>query len=168
MQFADSAGPDQLSAYRINGYFSICRQTDQTVWMRMLIWTYVVRKLYKGPFPALRVICIYMIQTEKTYLLTYAPNEDSNQSVRIREFIVCTKKLCILNHPKYACEDSACLFVLRFYGLVNPMESCRERSIYLTTRLLGRLSPLSGQPVLCTFFRQKLTTAHLESAEGRE
>ena len=61
-----------------------------------------------------------------------------------------------------------CLFVLRFYGPVNPMGSCRARSVYLTTHLLGRLSPLSGLPVLCTFFRQKLTTALLESAEGRE
>ena len=38
----------------------------------------------------------------------------------------------------------ACLFVLRFYGPVNPMGSCRARSVYLATRLLGRLSPLSG------------------------
>ena len=37
-----------------------------------------------------------------------------------------------------------CLFVLRFYGPVNPMGTCRARSVYLTTRLLGRLSPLSG------------------------
>ena len=36
------------------------------------------------------------------------------------------------------------LFVLRFYGPVNPMGSCRARSVYLTTRLLDRLSPLSG------------------------
>ena len=36
------------------------------------------------------------------------------------------------------------LFVLRFYGPVNPMWSCRARSVYLTTRLLGRLSPQSG------------------------
>ena len=28
-------------------------------------------------------------------------------------------------------------------------------------------SPLSGEPVLCKFFRQKLTTACLESAEGK-
>ena len=63
---------------------------------------------------------------------------------------------------------SLLLFVLRFYGPVNPMGLCRARSVYLTTRLLGRLSPLSGSPVLCTFFRQKLTTALLESAEGRE
>ena len=63
---------------------------------------------------------------------------------------------------------NVCLFLLRFYGPVNPMWSCRARSVYLTTHLLGRLSPLSGSPVLCTFFRQKLTTALLESAEGRE
>ena len=37
-----------------------------------------------------------------------------------------------------------CLFVLQFYGPVNPMESCRAWSVYLTTHLLGRLSPLSG------------------------
>ena len=37
-----------------------------------------------------------------------------------------------------------CLFVLRFYGPVNPVGSCRARSICLTTRLLGRLNPLSG------------------------
>ena len=36
------------------------------------------------------------------------------------------------------------LFVLRFYGPVNPLGSCRARSVYLTTHLLGRLSPLSG------------------------
>ena len=35
------------------------------------------------------------------------------------------------------------LFVLRFYGPVNPMGSCRTWSVYLTTHLLGRLSPLS-------------------------
>ena len=34
--------------------------------------------------------------------------------------------------------------VLRFYGPVNPMGSCPARSVYLTTRLLGRLSPPSG------------------------
>ena len=41
-------------------------------------------------------------------------------------------------------EQDNCLFVLRFYGPVNPMGSCRARSVYLTTRLLDRLSPLSG------------------------
>ena len=37
-----------------------------------------------------------------------------------------------------------CLFVLRFYGPVNPMGSCQALSIYLTTRLPGRRSPQSG------------------------
>ena len=36
------------------------------------------------------------------------------------------------------------LFLFRFYGPANPMGSCRVRSVYLTTRLLDRLSPLSG------------------------
>ena len=35
---------------------------------------------------------------------------------------------------------TASLFVLRFYGPVDPMGSCRTRSVYLTTRLLGKLS----------------------------
>ena len=54
---------------------------------------------------------------------------------------------CFIEVKPYAiswiliCVD---LFVLRFYGPVNPMGSCRARSVYLTTRLLGRLSPLSG------------------------
>ena len=37
-----------------------------------------------------------------------------------------------------------CLFVLRFYDPVNPMGSCPAWSVYLTTRLLCRLSPLTG------------------------
>ena len=40
---------------------------------------------------------------------------------------------------KYICmENLKTLFVLRFYGPVNQMGSCRARSVYLTTRLLGR------------------------------
>ena len=45
---------------------------------------------------------------------------------------------------KRAGMQSVGLFVLRFYGPANPMGSCRARSVYLTTRLLDRLSPLSG------------------------
>ena len=40
-------------------------------------------------------------------------------------------------------KGSVCLFVLRFYGPVNPMGSCQARSVFLRTLLLGRLSPLS-------------------------
>ena len=32
------------------------------------------------------------------------------------------------------------MIVLRFYSPVNPLGSCREQSVYLTTLLLGRLS----------------------------
>ena len=42
-------------------------------------------------------------------------------------------------------DKNRSLFVcVEFYGPVNPIRSCRARSVYLTTRLLGRLSPLSG------------------------
>ena len=41
------------------------------------------------------------------------------------------------------CTKSRVLFVLTFYGPVNPMGSCRARSVYLTTRLLGRLNQSS-------------------------
>ena len=54
-----------------------------------------------------------------------------------------TEILCI-SVLRVASEPRVCLFVLRFYGPVNPMWSCRARSVYLTTRLLGNLSPLSG------------------------
>ena len=36
------------------------------------------------------------------------------------------------------------MLVLRFYGPVNPMGSCWAWSVYLTTRLLGRLSPVTS------------------------
>ena len=43
-----------------------------------------------------------------------------------------------------AYEKLVLVFVLRFHGPVKPMGTCRMRSVYLTTLLLGRLSPLSG------------------------
>ena len=46
--------------------------------------------------------------------------------------------------PLLEYSSIVCLFVLRFYGPVNPIGSCRARSVYLTTHLLGKLSPLSG------------------------
>ena len=49
----------------------------------------------------------------------------------------------VLNKFFFLFTLAVSLFVLRFYGPVNPMGSCRARSVYLTTRLLGRLSPLS-------------------------
>ena len=55
-----------------------------------------------------------------------------------------TKQNNAPNGPRQAklCLQAYFLFVSRFYGPVNPMGPCRARSIYLATRLLGRLSPL--------------------------
>ena len=47
------------------------------------------------------------------------------------------------------------LFVLRFYGPVNPVGSSRARSVYLATRLLGRNitseGNITGQYCKCFF-----------------
>ena len=56
-------------------------------------------------------------------------------------------RACLKAYKYHCCRANSyclCLFVLRFYGPVNPMGSCRARSVYLTTRLLGMLSSLSG------------------------
>ena len=58
-----------------------------------------------------------------------------------------TRNLILNSETNFFCSETTqlrILFVLRFYGPVNPMGSCRARTVYLTTRLLGRLSPLSG------------------------
>ena len=55
---------------------------------------------------------------------------------------------CSIDFFPQFCKNLICqglfVFVLRFYGLFNPMGSCWAQSVYLPTRLLGRLSPLSG------------------------
>ena len=67
--------------------------------------------------------------------------DDSHELLNLIFF----EKIYILKKKnKKEFKEFVCLFVLRFYGPVNPMGSCRARSVYLTTRLLGRLSPLSG------------------------
>ena len=63
-----------------------------------------------------------------------------------------------------------CVCVCVFNEVLRPSWSIRvmsSGSVSLTTLLLGRLSPLSNYLVLCTLFRQKLTTALFESGEGR-
>ena len=47
-------------------------------------------------------------------------------------------------HKNQTLELVVCLFVLRIYCPVNPMGSCRARSVYLTTPLLSRISPISS------------------------
>ena len=43
----------------------------------------------------------------------------------------------------YISTETGCLFELRFCSPVNP-KSCRVRSVYLSTLILSRLSPLGG------------------------
>ena len=59
-------------------------------------------------------------------------------------FLVVKFSVYLIRHVFIMSHFLVNLFVLRFYGPVNPVGSCRARSVYLTTRLLGRLSPLSG------------------------
>ena len=40
------------------------------------------------------------------------------------------------------------LIELRFYGSVNPLGLCQACQFYLTTLILGRLTPISDKPVL--------------------
>ena len=70
-------------------------------------------------------LCFFQHKLFKSY-------HDDRTRLLIRVFTVCKNSLAIF------------LFVLRVYGPVNPMGSCRVRSVYLTTHLLGRLSPLSS------------------------
>ena len=76
------------------------------------------------------------------------------------QFFEASRSLCfaILVLPTYIyLYFAVCLFVLRLYCPVNPTGSCRARSVYLTTLLLGRLTPLNSTPELCIFFHQKVT-----------
>ena len=81
------------------------------------------------------------------------PSKDSEQPVfaqsdLLGHIFVLAKDAKFLHADNEGSDQTAwmfvCLFVLRFYGPVNPMGSCRVQSVYLTTRLLGRLSPPSG------------------------
>ena len=60
------------------------------------------------PFDIMRQIFLYLFEPwrEKTYLLTCAPNKDSNQPAHPRSltrvFVIRIKKLCIIGYTKYA------------------------------------------------------------------
>ena len=62
-----------------------------------------------------------------------------------------------------------CLFVLRFYGPISLMGSFRAWLVYLTTLILGRLSPLTvNQYCAHSFDRFLLTNGLLESVDRKE
>ena len=60
------------------------------------------------------------------------------------------------------------LFVLKSYSPINRMGSCRVRSVYLTTLLLGRLSPLKRLTSIVQILLPETDSSLLESIERRE
>ena len=129
------------------------------IWMRFYNETDKIRCNLKNPklldFVPIRICSV--IRLNMVYVLCdlYGHNW---ASIRKRaQIILC---VCIINfgsllfakriiETEECCYDQItltwfCLFVLRFYGPVNRMGSCPARSVYITTRSLGRLSPLSG------------------------
>ena len=87
--------------------------------------------------PALGIFHRMAGQTAKIFLFSSEIGFDISCILSPLEKKKNISKFCLL-------KLNFCLFVLRFYGPVNPMGSFRAWSVYLTTRILGRLSPLSG------------------------
>ena len=58
--------------------------------------------------------------------------------------------------------------VLRFSGPVNLMGSCRAPSVYLTTRLLGRFSPLAVNPYCVRSFARSWQLPFLTQRKGED
>ena len=73
--------------------------------------------------------------------------------------------LAILSIENSWLSLSHSLFVLRFYNPVSPLGSCGALSVYLTTFSRAGSKWLTST---CAHSLTKLTTALLESAEGRE
>ena len=78
-------------------------------------------------------------------------------------------QVCQVFDPNLRLNEICSLVGLVFNGPVNTVKVMLSMSVYLTTLVLGRFSPLSSQPVLVHILcSQKLTTVLLESVEGRE
>ena len=88
---------------------------------------------------------LYVFHTKRT---SKASKSFNTKNIVIKMIYVIQQNIHVCTHSKLKqsqdLHDVKNLFVLRFYGPVNPRGSCRARSVYLTTRLLGRLGPLSG------------------------
>ena len=63
------------------------------------------------------------------------------QFLEVKFSIYLNRCVCVMLFPSLFFFFLFCVEVLR---PSQPIRSCRARSVYLTTRLLGRLSPLSG------------------------
>ena len=80
-----------------------------------------------------------LLVTIKDLLLQIISSEDYWQSEYKQNLMLGKKQKQTEIFFSFSPENRfVCLFVLRFYGPVNPMGSCRARSVYLTTHLLGR------------------------------
>ena len=78
------------------------------------------------------------------------------------------RHLPVLVHMLSSVTDN-CTFVCVEILLTSQPNGVMSSTVSLLNHtLLGRLSPLSSQSVLCIFFCQQLKAALLESAEGRE
>ena len=95
------------------------------------------RGFHTRPTPTDKALGIISIRLE-------TDNELNNKTKLLDFSKLCLVQLTSLSVVKYISKSLVCLFVLRFYGPVNPKGSCRARSVYLATHLLGKLSPLSG------------------------
>ena len=58
------------------------------------------------------------------------------------------------------------LFVLRFYCPVNILGSCQALSVYLTTLILGRLSPISVNQYCAHSFNRNKQLPFLNQWKG--
>ena len=88
-----------------------------------------------------------LYKTSPTRLLTWDPGSEN---------WIFSLNICIF----------VCLFVLRFYSPVNTIKVMLSLSVNLSTLFLGRFHKQLTS-TKCSYFRQKLTTALLESTVGR-
>ena len=114
--------------------------------------------IFRVSIVLLQPFCMRALNDPESNVKTFDLNAMSSHSLIPRKEFYCEKKehvttsfrdhldKCVFHLPSLLQKryQHLCLFVLRFYGPVNPMGSCRARLVYLATRLLGRLSPLSG------------------------
>ena len=110
----------------------------------------------KGPFFTLRETDILLAEATMSKLFCF-PSEKGS-TLKEKNLLPMGSKFFPIRVDLFSegtYEQESILFVLRFYGPVNLLGSCRARPVYLTAHLLGRLGPLSCYPVLRTFFCQK-------------
>ena len=128
------------------------KDSNQTVQMGRLIWVFVRHTCQKVLFLKLQLIYSLPCNLTMIGILMSSFSPASTIPWAMTSHLIIPPKMFTRIECTYKCKiyikcpqiSNPCLFVLRFYGPVNPMGSCRARSVYLTTRLLGRLSPLSN------------------------